>query len=341
MKSFTLVRRIAARPSIVFDALTTADGVAAWWGPDDLPVTLAEVDARVGGSYRVRFRTVDGLEHEARGEYLEVVRPQRLVMSWRWASGGEQEEQGRTSRVEIGLTPIATGTELVFTHGELKNDASAKSHEWGWTGALTKLVRRLESAKEAPAGAEPAPEKVEETETEDAARMARRSVIAITSGVIALAASFGGAALLACSPAAAPPPASPPSPPAAAGLSAENDEIIRRWYKGWEKRDWPPLDALLADDFTFSSAAGDDHISKAEFKKNCWETQIDHMGRMDIQKVYGSGNEAFVLYVGLTKNGKTFRNVEYLRLKDGKIEFIECYFGAQANFPSAVSAAPK
>jgi uncharacterized protein YndB with AHSA1/START domain len=48
MKSLTLVRRIAARPAIVFEALTTADGVAAWWGPDDLPVVRAEMDARVG-----------------------------------------------------------------------------------------------------------------------------------------------------------------------------------------------------------------------------------------------------------------------------------------------------
>jgi uncharacterized protein YndB with AHSA1/START domain len=53
MTSITLVRRIAARPSIVFEALVTAEGVAAWWGPDALPVVRAEVDARVGGSYRV------------------------------------------------------------------------------------------------------------------------------------------------------------------------------------------------------------------------------------------------------------------------------------------------
>ena len=32
MTSLTLVRRIAARPSIVFDALTTAEGIASWWG---------------------------------------------------------------------------------------------------------------------------------------------------------------------------------------------------------------------------------------------------------------------------------------------------------------------
>jgi uncharacterized protein YndB with AHSA1/START domain len=35
MTSLTLVRRIAARPSIVFDALTTPDGIASWWGEHD------------------------------------------------------------------------------------------------------------------------------------------------------------------------------------------------------------------------------------------------------------------------------------------------------------------
>jgi hypothetical protein len=41
MTSLTLVRRIKARPSIVFDALTTPEGIACWWGPDDGPVLVA------------------------------------------------------------------------------------------------------------------------------------------------------------------------------------------------------------------------------------------------------------------------------------------------------------
>jgi ketosteroid isomerase-like protein len=121
------------------------------------------------------------------------------------------------------------------------------------------------------------------------------------------------------------------------GLSPKSDETIRKWYAAWEKRDWRPVDTLLADDFTFTSAAGDDHISKSAFKAQCWETQIDFIERIDLQRVYGSGNEAFVMYVCHTKNGKTFRNVEYFRLKEDKVEAIECYFGAQSSFPSAVT----
>jgi uncharacterized protein YndB with AHSA1/START domain len=146
MRSLTLVRRIAARPSIVFLAMTTAEGAAAWFGPDELPVVRAEMDARVGGAYRIHFRTLDGRDHEACGEFLELVSPHRIVMSWNWASGGVPEEQGRVSRIEISLAPIADGTELTFTHADLWDEASEQSHTWGWTGALTKLVRHLEAS---------------------------------------------------------------------------------------------------------------------------------------------------------------------------------------------------
>jgi uncharacterized protein YndB with AHSA1/START domain len=150
MTSLTLVRRIAARPSIVFEAMTTNEGLAAWFGPDDLSVVRAQVDARVGGAYRVRFRTLDGGEHEACGEFLELVPPRRIVMSYQWALGGVAEELGRTSRVEVELRPIAGGTELTFTHAALWDEASAQSHTGGWTGALVKLVRHLENVAATP-----------------------------------------------------------------------------------------------------------------------------------------------------------------------------------------------
>jgi uncharacterized protein YndB with AHSA1/START domain len=143
MTSLTLVRRIAARPSIVFDALTMPDGIACWWGPDDGPVLLAETDIRVGGRFRVRFRMLDGREHESSGEYTEVVVPTRLCMTWRWSDGGEPEEAGGRSLVEIDLRPIDTGTELTFTHARLQTETSRESHKEGWSGALDKLQRHF------------------------------------------------------------------------------------------------------------------------------------------------------------------------------------------------------
>jgi ketosteroid isomerase-like protein len=121
------------------------------------------------------------------------------------------------------------------------------------------------------------------------------------------------------------------------GQSAKNEETIRKWYAAWEKKDWRPIDILLADDFTFTSANNDDHIDKGTFKTRCWESQIDFIERFDLQRMIGNGNDAFVMYVCRTKNGKAFRNVEYFRLRENKVQAIECYFGAQSSFPSAVS----
>jgi uncharacterized protein YndB with AHSA1/START domain len=134
--SLTLVRRIKARPQVVFDAVTTAEGIAQWWGPDAGPVLVAESDVRVGGRYRVRFRKLDGTEHESTGTYLELVRPERVVMSWRWVGG--MEDPGE-SRVEMALRAIPEGTELTFTHSRLHDEETRRSHEEGWSGALRKL----------------------------------------------------------------------------------------------------------------------------------------------------------------------------------------------------------
>jgi ketosteroid isomerase-like protein len=116
-----------------------------------------------------------------------------------------------------------------------------------------------------------------------------------------------------------------------------SEEVVRKWYAAWEKKDWGPVDNLLADNFTFTSAAGDDHISKSTFKTRCWETQIDFIRHFDLERITTGTDDAFVKYLCHTKNGKSFRNVEYLRIKNGKLESIECYFGAQSSFPSAVS----
>jgi uncharacterized protein YndB with AHSA1/START domain len=135
--SLTLVRRIRARPQIVFDAVTTPEGIAHWWGPDAGPVLVAETDPRVGGRYRVRFRKLDSTEHESSGEFLEIVRPERIVMTWRWTGG--MEDPGE-SRVEITLKAVPEGTELTFVHSLLHDEEVRLSHEGGWSTALDKLA---------------------------------------------------------------------------------------------------------------------------------------------------------------------------------------------------------
>jgi uncharacterized protein YndB with AHSA1/START domain len=99
-------------------------------------VLVAEADPRVGGRYRVRFRMLDDTEHESSGEFLEIARPERIVMSWRWKGGAEDPGE---SRVEITLKPVPEGTELTFVHLQLHDEETRRGHEEGWTGSLDKL----------------------------------------------------------------------------------------------------------------------------------------------------------------------------------------------------------
>ena len=140
MSSLTITRTIAARPEIVFDALIEPEGLKMWIGPDEGPVLIAELDGRVGGKFLLRFQMLDGSEHEAVGEYLEVERPRKLAMTWQW-----QNHDDRTvSRIDVLLRAISVGTELTFTHSQLPNDKERDGHRDGWNGSLDKLVNALD-----------------------------------------------------------------------------------------------------------------------------------------------------------------------------------------------------
>jgi hypothetical protein len=122
------------------------------------------------------------------------------------------------------------------------------------------------------------------------------------------------------------------------GLDPKVEAVVRSWYAGWAEKNWQPMDAMLASDFTFTSPNGDDHISKSAFKTRCWDSQIDFIDHFEIERLNGKDDEAFVLYVCRTKNATAIRNVEFLKLRDSQLVSIECYFGAPSNFASAVSA---
>jgi hypothetical protein len=123
---------------------------------------------------------------------------------------------------------------------------------------------------------------------------------------------------------------------AAEGLSSQNDATVRKYYKGWEIKDWRAFDMLLTDDFTFTSPL-DARINKSAFKTGCWDTQTPFIGWFDLEHVAGTADDAFVMYVCHTTNAKTFRNVEYLRLKGGQVNAVECYFGGKNSYTSAVA----
>jgi hypothetical protein len=112
-----------------------------------------------------------------------------------------------------------------------------------------------------------------------------------------------------------------------------NEKIVRQYYTAYEKKDWHMLELILADGFTFTSPAGDDHISLKVYKERCWPNSTNTK-KFDLEKVMVAGDDALVTYNGWTNDGRLFRNTELFKLKDGKIISNECFFGAGVNFPN-------
>lgn len=119
--------------------------------------------------------------------------------------------------------------------------------------------------------------------------------------------------------------------------TVDKEDIIRTYYSGYEKKDWKITGDILADNFTFSSPNGDNHISKSVFKERCFLSQLGFIQRFELETVLTSGNEAFVKYVCRT-TGAPFQNIDYFRFAGDKVSAIECFFGAKLGYPSGAAS---
>jgi uncharacterized protein YndB with AHSA1/START domain len=125
--------RLAAPPEAVFPYLVESERYSMWQG------VRADLDARPGGLYRVWMDTGT----VARGAYVDVEAPRRVVFTWGW-EGNEAVPPGST-RVEITLRADRGGTLLTLRHTGLPNGDEAALHREGWTlftARLEVLVRR-------------------------------------------------------------------------------------------------------------------------------------------------------------------------------------------------------
>jgi uncharacterized protein YndB with AHSA1/START domain len=84
-REIVMTRRFAAPRELVFEAHSSCEHMRNWWGPRKYEVDSCEIDFRPGGSWRVTHKSVDGPEeHGFRGEYREIVRPERIVWTFEW-----------------------------------------------------------------------------------------------------------------------------------------------------------------------------------------------------------------------------------------------------------------
>jgi len=113
-----------------------------------------------------------------------------------------------------------------------------------------------------------------------------------------------------------------------------HEKIIKTYFSGWEKKDWNIVASQLADGFTFTSPAPDDHISVEKFKDKCW-VQAAHIKTFEFVKIIGNDKEAFAIMHVITAEGAVIRNVEYFNFSNGKIKSIEVFFGGSGQgFPT-------
>jgi uncharacterized protein YndB with AHSA1/START domain len=141
--SLRLERTFEAPAEEVFDAWTNPEVLRRWWAANPgWRTPLAEVDLRVGGSYRLSMEDpATGTVHTVGGEYREVRRPDRLVYSWCWEQEGVPAAE--VSTVTVEFREDRGCTTVVLEHTDLPSPTSRDQHRHGWEGCLESLGARV------------------------------------------------------------------------------------------------------------------------------------------------------------------------------------------------------
>jgi uncharacterized protein YndB with AHSA1/START domain len=121
----------------VFDAWLDPDRLANFLCAGDTHVARIEVDARVGGGFRVVMASErDEFDHH--GQYLEIRRPERLRFTWT-----SPATSGKVTDVTVTFEAIDEGTRLTLVHVGLPDETAAARHRGGWQSILRKCQDAL------------------------------------------------------------------------------------------------------------------------------------------------------------------------------------------------------
>jgi uncharacterized protein YndB with AHSA1/START domain len=128
----------------VWKEWTEPERFADWFGgPDsEVPLTSVSMDVRPGGRWRLTMFAGPGRQEiQWRGEYREVVEPERLVLTF-----SDQPGEERWEVVTVVLTDLGDGrTEMRFEQrGELSPEQYGRAAQ-GWSGFFDRVEERLSS----------------------------------------------------------------------------------------------------------------------------------------------------------------------------------------------------
>jgi glutathione S-transferase len=138
--TLVLTRHFKASPARVFAAFTEKPLMQAWYGPETHTVPHCDIDARVGGKYRIELHSPAGGVHIVTGEFREIAAPERLVYTWGWLRG-----DGRSPETLVTITFRARdgGTDLTLEQSGFLTREERDAHGEGWTSSLNALEAML------------------------------------------------------------------------------------------------------------------------------------------------------------------------------------------------------
>lgn len=108
-REIVMTRIFDAPRELVFEAHTKPEHLTRWWGPRGFTLPGCEMDFRPGGTYRFVSRGPDGAEYVFKGEYREIVPPERLVNTFEWEGTVSvetltlEEQDGKTKLTSISI----------------------------------------------------------------------------------------------------------------------------------------------------------------------------------------------------------------------------------------------
>lgn len=126
----------------LFKAWTDHQLLMEWFCCKGFKVVSAEVDLRVGGTWRSSMESPEGGIYTERGIYREITPPERLVMTWEWEAVGGSEEHtiGYETVVSVNFEPYeGNKTKMYFKQEIFESEESRDSHNKGWNEAFDNL----------------------------------------------------------------------------------------------------------------------------------------------------------------------------------------------------------
>jgi len=136
-----LHRVLRAKPERVYRAFLDADAMAKWLPPHGFTGKVHELDAKVGGRYRMSFTNFStGSSHSFGGEYLELVPNERIRHTDTFDDPNLKGEMVTT----ITLKPVSVGTELSIVQEGIPEMIPVEACYLGWQESLTLLAQLAE-----------------------------------------------------------------------------------------------------------------------------------------------------------------------------------------------------